>query len=90
MISYIKAVCFEGLKVIRDWLADKEIFLTRMYVYIKFTLIFWKVKHLSIYLSTPLSQGKGTLLEIFSIQVAEIILPLVADRFLSIGWVPMS
>ena len=43
---------------------------------------------LSILLSH--SQGKGTLFKIFKIQEDEFILPLVADRFLSIGWVPMS
>ena len=36
------------------------------------------------------NSGKGNTLEIFKIQVDEIILPLVADGFLSIGWVPMS
>ena len=35
-------------------------------------------------------RGREHLLEIFKIQVDVIILPEVADRFLSIGWVPMS
>ena len=64
MISYIKAVCFEGFKVIRDWLADKEMFLARMYIYIKCNTN-----------TNRLSQRKGHFLEIFISQVAKIILP---------------
>ena len=41
-------------------------------------------------LFVPSTQGKGTLFRIFKIQIDEIILPEVADRFLCIGWVPMS
>ena len=35
-------------------------------------------------------QGKGTLLEIFKIQVDDIILPWVADGVPMYWWVPMS
>ena len=36
------------------------------------------------------SKERDHFLEINKRQVDEIILPLVVDRFLSIGWVPMS
>ena len=42
-------------------------------------------------INSPFRPGIGEhFLEIFKIQIDEIILPLVADRFLSIDLVPMS
>ena len=46
----------------------------------------YKRKKLQIQLNKK-TQGKGTLSKI---QVDEIILPMVVDRFLYICWVPMS